>query len=170
MAAAPNLFGVAGLQVQQGIQQLQQGQQQLHQDIQQLQQGQQQMHQDVQQLQQGQQQMQQQMQQFQQQMQQQLAVLNPNAIALVAQDVLHARAANLAATAGAPLVAVPTANGGLPAAWPAGGASRALVTAGLPIAAVNALLADYGIVLGAGAGAGVRRQALLTHLGAALRL
>ena len=155
--AAAGALGQLVQQLQQGQQLLQQGMQQLQQGVQQLQAGQQQQAQQIAQLQAG-----------QQQILQQLAAFGPGAVARAAHDTLLARAANLAATAGTPLVALLCANSAPPASWPAGGASRAYVTAGLPIGVVDAILGDYGLGPAAGA-APARRQALLAHLGAALR-
>jgi hypothetical protein len=151
--AAAGAFGAAAQQMELDVQQMQLDVQQLKQDAQQLTQG-------MQQLQLGQQQMQ----QMQQQILAQLALLNPNAIALAAQG---ARAANLTAAAGTPLALVPCANGAPPAAWPPAGASRARVTAGMPIGVVDAVLANYDLPVVGGAAA--RRQALLSHLGAVMR-
>ena len=150
-------FGAAAGALGQLVQQLQQGQQQLQQGMQQLQACQQQILQQLAQLQAG-----------QQQILQQLAAFGPGAVARAAHDTLLARAANLAVPAWTPLVALLCANGAPPASWPAGGASRAYVTAGLPIGVVDAILGDYGLGPAAGA-APARRQALLAHLGAALR-
>ena len=166
--AAAGALGQLVQQLQQGQQQLQQGMQQLQQGVQQLQAGQQQQAQQFAQLQAGQAQQIAQLQAGQQQILQQLAAFGPGAVARAAHDTLLARAANLAATAGTPLVALLCANGAPPASWPAGGASRAYVTAGLPIGVVDARLGDYGLGPAAGA-APARRQALLAHLGAALR-
>lgn len=72
-----------------------------------------------------------------------------------------ARRANAVAS-GAPLVIVPTAGGGAPAAWPAG-LDRAALWA-LPSATTNALLNDYA--LPAGGSIDGRRQRLACHIGA----
>ena len=71
-----------------------------------------------------------------------------------------ARRANAVAS-DAPLILVPTAGGGAPAAWPAGFDLAALWA--LPSAASNALLADYA--LPAGGSINVRRQRLAHHIG-----
>ena len=156
MANAYGDAAAALVALEQKVNHLLAGQQQLQQGMLQLQQGQQAQTQQIAQVQAG-----------QQQILQQLAVLNPGAMARVVQDTLLARAANLVAKAAGVLVAVPCANGALPAAWPAAGATRAFITAGLPIAVVDALLGDYGLVVAGGAPA--RRLALLSHLGAAMR-
>ena len=72
-----------------------------------------------------------------------------------------ARRANAVAS-GAPLVVVPTAGGGAPAAWPAG-LDRAALWA-LPSATTDALLIDYA--LHAGGSMDGRRLRLARHIGA----
>jgi len=58
---------------------------------------------------------------------------------------------------------VPRADGTPPPAWPAG-FDRAALSGG-PVAAVDALLGDYGLTHGPPAAAAARRCALAVHLG-----
>ena len=68
---------------------------------------------------------------------------------------------------GVPFTPVPRLDGTPPPSWPAAGFDRAALVEG-PIAAVDALLGDYGIPAGAGVGAPVvRRIALAQALGTA---
>jgi len=80
--------------------------------------------------------------------------------AAVDQARAAARRAN-AVLSDAPLVIVPTAGGGLPAAWPAGLNRTTLWL--LPSAAANALLVDYA--LPAGGSVVARRERLARHIG-----
>ena len=96
------------------------------------------------------------------------ALLAPHtapAIAAAAAATVHgiaaARAQNAHDRSGVPYAAVPRADGTLPPSWPAG-----FDRAGLrgPIAAVDALLADYNLAL-PGAATPARRDALALHIG-----
>jgi hypothetical protein len=99
-----------------------------------------------------------------QQMQALLAPHNAPAIAAAAaatvQTIAAARAQNAHDSSLVPYAVVPRADGTLPPNWPAG-FSRAGLRG--PIAAVDALLADYG--LAAPAGAQAHRDALAQHIG-----
>ena len=101
-----------------------------------------------------------------QQMQALLAPLNAPAIAAAAaatvQAIAAARAQNAHDRSHVPYAVVPRADGTLPPNWPAG-FSRAGLRG--PIAAVDALLADYGLAAPAGVQAQARRDALAQHIG-----
>jgi hypothetical protein len=61
---------------------------------------------------------------------------------------------------------VALADGNAPANWPAGFDRTALIEG--PIAVIDALLSDYGLQHGAGAGVALaRRNALASHIGTA---
>ena len=101
----------------------------------------------------------------------QLAAINPVAIAAAAMQSINAtdtaRRLNQHSLRGVPFTPVPRADGTPPPSWPAAGFDRAALVEG-PIAAVDALLGDYGIPAGAGVGAPVvRRIALAQALGTA---
>ena len=97
------------------------------------------------------------------------ALLAPNAPAIAAaasatvQATAAARAKNAHDRSAEPYAVVPRADGTLPPNWPA-----AFDRAGLrgPIAAVDALLNDYGLAVPHGATALARRDALALYIGA----
>ena len=95
-----------------------------------------------------------------------LAPLGAPAIAAAAaatvQAIAAARAQNAHDSSLVPYAVVPRADGTLPPNWPAG-FSRAGLRG--PIAAVDALLADYGLAAPAGVQAQARRDALAQHIG-----
>jgi hypothetical protein len=99
----------------------------------------------------------------------QLAPINPAAIAAAAfqslQAIEAARWRNRHDQRGVWYIPVPRPDGTLPPSWPAGGFDRAALVDGL-IPAVDALLLDYGLPAGPGAGLPpARRVALAQALG-----
>ena len=102
----------------------------------------------------------------------QLALINPAGIAAAAslslQAIEAARGRNRHDQRGVLYTPVPRPDGTLPPSWPAGGFDRAALVEG-PIPAVDALLNDYGLPAGPGAGAApARRVALAQALGTRL--
>jgi hypothetical protein len=78
--------------------------------------------------------------------------------------IAAARAANAHDRRGVPLVPVPHGGAAVPAFWPAGFDRGDLFD--LPVAAIDALLAGYGLPAGAAGGnVPARRNALARHLG-----
>jgi hypothetical protein len=87
------------------------------------------------------------------------------AASAIAQSIGDARRRNRHDLCGVPLAVVPRADGTPPPNWPAAGFCRDSLVEG-PIAAVDALLADYGLPSGPPTGVFARRNALAHHLGA----
>ena len=87
------------------------------------------------------------------------------AASAIAQSIGDARRRNRHDLRGVPLAVVPRADGTPPPNWPAAGFTRDSLVEG-PIAAVDALLADYGLPSGPPTGVFARRNALAHHLGA----
>lgn len=85
-------------------------------------------------------------------------------VAAIVLNIAAARARNAHDRRGEPYAVVPLADGNAPANWPVGFDRTALVEGA--VAAVDTLLADYGLPHGAGAGSSlVRRNALASHIG-----
>lgn len=102
----------------------------------------------------------------------QLALMNPAGVTAAAlqslQAIEAARGRNRHDQRGVLYTPVPRPDGTLPPSWPAGGFDRAALVEG-PIPAVDALLADYGLPAGPGAGTvPARRVALAQALGTRL--
>jgi hypothetical protein len=79
------------------------------------------------------------------------------------QAISAARAQNAHDSSEEPYAVVPRADGTPPPAWPPA-LDRTRLRSG-PIAAVNALLNDYGLAVAPGANALVRRNAVARHIG-----